>query len=85
MFPRGNGLGQLFSPMCEFVANRDLVNNPRTDWDVLPEMQVTLSKRQHVRGNVGVRVPVNNTQGRSTQVLLYVLWDWQEGSLLKGW
>ena len=85
MFPQGNGLGRLFSPMCEFLATRDLVNNARTDWDVLPEMQVTLSRRQHVRGNVGVRVPVNYTQGRSTQVLFYVLWDWQEGSLFKGW
>ena len=85
MFPQGNGLGRLFSPMCEFLADRDLVNHARTDWDVLPEMQVTLSKRQHVRGNVGVRVPVNNTQGRPTQVLFYILWDWQEGSLFKGW
>ena len=85
MFPQGNGLGRLWSPMVEFLADRDLVNNARTDWDVLPEMQVTLSKRQHVRGNVGVRFPVSNTQGRSTQVLFYVLWDWQEGSLLKGW
>ena len=85
MFPQGKGLGRLFSPMCEFLADRDLVNHTHTDWDVLPEMQVTLSKRQHVRGNVGVRVPVNYTQGRSTQVLFYVLWDWQEGSLLHGW
>jgi hypothetical protein len=28
---------------------------------------------------------VNNTVGRSPQVMFYVLWDWQEGSLLKGW
>lgn len=85
MFPQGNGLGRLWSPMVEILGSRDLVNNARTDWDVLPEMQVTLSKRQHVRGNVGVRVPANNTQGRPIQVLFYILWDWQEGSLLKGW
>ena len=85
MLPRGNGLGRLFSPMCEFLADRDLVDNAKTNWDVLPEMQVTLSKRQHVRANVGVRLPVNNTAGRSRQVLFYVLWDWQEGSLLHGW
>jgi hypothetical protein len=48
-------------------------------------MQVTLSKRQHIRGNVGVRVPVNNTSGRSTTVMFYVLWDWQEGAFWKGW
>ena len=85
MIPQGNGLGRIWSPMFEFLADRDLVNHAQTNWDVLPEMQVTLSKRQHIRGDIGVRVPVNHTQGRSTEVLFYVLWDWQEGSLLKGW
>jgi hypothetical protein len=85
MFPQDSGLGRLFSPMCEFLADRDLVNHARTDWDALPEMQVTLSRRQHIRANVGVRMPMNNTSGRPTQVLFYVLWDWQEGSLFHGW
>jgi hypothetical protein len=85
MFPQGNGLGRIFSPMLEFLADRDWVNNARTNWDLLPEMQVTLSKRQHVRADVGVRFPLNDTRGRATQVLFYVLWDWQEGSLLHGW
>jgi mono/diheme cytochrome c family protein len=85
MIPQGNGLGRIWSPMVEFLADRDLVNHATTDWDVLPEMQVTLSKRQHVRGDVGVRMPLNNTRGRPVQVLFYLLWDWQEGSLLKGW
>ncbi len=85
MIPQGGGLGRLWSPMFEILGSRDLVNHATTDWDVVPEMQVTLSKRQHVRGNVGVRVPVNNTRGRPVQVLFYILWDWQEGSLLKGW
>jgi hypothetical protein len=48
-------------------------------------MQVTLSKRQHVRANLGVRVPVSNTAGRPIQVMFYVLWDWQDGRLNKGW
>ena len=71
--------------MFEILGSRDLINDARTDWDVVPEMQVTLSKRQHVRGSVGVRTPVNNTAGRPVEVMFYVLWDWQEGSLLKGW
>jgi mono/diheme cytochrome c family protein len=85
MFGQGHGLGRLWSPMFEILGSRDLVNQAKTDWDVVPEMQVTLSKRQHVRGAIGVRTPVNNTAGRSPQVMFYVLWDWQEGSLLKGW
>ncbi len=85
MLPQGRGLGRLWSPMFEILGSRDLVNQAKTDWDLVPEMQVTLSKRQHVRAAVGVRTPVNNTVGRSPAVMFYVLWDWQEGSLLKGW
>jgi hypothetical protein len=38
-----------------------------------------------VRADVGVSMPVTNTAGRSTQVLFYVLWDWQDGKLTQGW
>jgi hypothetical protein len=48
-------------------------------------MEVTISKRQHIRADVGVRVPVSNTGGRQIQVLFYVLWDWQEGKFTEGW
>jgi len=85
MFPQGGGLGRLWSPMLEVLGARDLTDQAKTNWDLVPEMQVTLSKRQHVRGNVGVRVPVNNTYARPVEVQFYILWDWQEGSFLKGW
>jgi hypothetical protein len=71
--------------MFEFVAARDLVDNAKTNWDVLPQMQVTISKRQHVRANLGVRVPVNNTAGRPVQVVFYLLWDFFDGRLNEGW
>jgi hypothetical protein len=71
--------------MVEFLTTRDLVDGAKTDWDVLPEMQVTLSRRQHVRADVGVRAPVTNTTDRSPQVVFYVLWDWADGKLWKGW
>jgi hypothetical protein len=84
-FSPDHGLGRLWSPMVEFLAVRDLVDRTKTNWDVLPQMQVTISKRQHVRGNLGVRVPVNNTDGRHAQVMFYLLWDWQDGRLNEGW
>jgi hypothetical protein len=46
---------------------------------------VTLSKRQHVRANVGLQVPVTNRAGRPMQVVFYFLWDWFDGRLLEGW
>jgi len=84
-FAADHGLGRLWSPMVEFLAARDLVDNAKTNWDVLPQMQVTISRRQHVRGNLGVRVPVSNTAGRPVQLMLYLLWDWQDGRLSEGW
>ena len=79
------GLGRLWSPMVEFVGTRDLVSGARQDWDVIPEFQVTLSKRQHVRADLGVRIPATNTAGRQSQLEFYLLWDWQDGKLLEGW
>jgi mono/diheme cytochrome c family protein len=84
-FAPDHGLGRLWSPMMEFLADRDLVNRAKTNWDVLPQMQVTISRRQHIRADVGVRIPVNNTLGRNMQVVMYVLWDWQDGHLDEGW
>lgn len=84
-FAQNKGLGRLWSPMVEFLANRDLATGAKTDWNVLPEFQVTLSKRQHVRADIGVEIPTTNTAGRQIQVLFYVLWDWQDGKLTQGW
>jgi mono/diheme cytochrome c family protein len=84
-FAANHGLGRLWSPMFEFLAARNLVDNAKTDWDVLPQMQVTISKRQHIRANLGVRVPITKTTGRPVQVLFYLLWDWFDGRLNEGW
>jgi len=78
-------LGRLFSPMVEFLAVRDFKPGASTDWDVLPEMQITISRRQHVRTGFGVRQPLTNTNGRTPQVLFYLLWDRADGKLWEGW
>lgn len=84
-FRADRGLGRMWSPMLEFIANRDFVTGASTDIDLVPELQVTLSQRQHVRGLVGVKLPVTNRADRPKQVGFYVLWDWFDGSLFKGW
>jgi|1186.fasta_scaffold00511_7 mono/diheme cytochrome c family protein len=78
-------LGRLWSPMFEFTMNRDLTTGGRTDWDVVPQIQVTISRRQHIRGDLGLRIPVADTTGRQKQVVFYLLWDWQDGKLTEGW
>jgi Cytochrome C oxidase, cbb3-type, subunit III len=84
-FNQNAGAGRLWSPMMEFVADRDLQTGAKINCDLMPELQVTLSKRQHVRFNVGVRIPASNTAGRPVQLMFYLLWDRQDGGLLKGW
>jgi cbb3-type cytochrome c oxidase subunit III len=84
-FAANKGLGRLWSPMVEFAANRDLDTGAKTNWDVVPQMQVTISRRQHVRANVGFSKPVANTAGRPTQVIFYMLWDFADGRLTEGW
>lgn len=84
-FAKDGGFGRLWSPMVEFIANRDLVNAAKVDWDLLPQMQVTLSKRQHVRADLGLRIPVTDTHVRPIQVEFYLLWDWADGKLTGGW
>jgi mono/diheme cytochrome c family protein len=84
-FNQNHGLGRLWSPMVELLADRDLQTGTRTNFDVLPQFQVTLSKRQHVRFNLGLRIPAANTRGRQMQVVFYLLWDWFDGKLWEGW
>lgn len=80
-----DGLGRMWTPMAEFIADRDYETGASTNVDVVPQMQVTINRRQHIRGDLGVRIPVNNREGRSNSVGFYVLWDWFDGGLFSGW
>jgi hypothetical protein len=77
--------GRSWSPMVEWLAARDLEDQAAVQWDVVPQMQVTLNRRQHIMINVGVRIPISQRAGRSTQIMTYFLWDWFDGGLLDGW
>ena len=63
-FSSGMGLGRLWSPMLEVVANRDLQGGAVTDFDVIPQFEVTLSARQHVSANLAYRIALNDTAQR---------------------
>ncbi|MDB6090899.1 MAG: cytochrome c, class [Gammaproteobacteria bacterium] len=84
-FSGSQELGRLWSPMVEVVADRELRSGATTDWDVIPELQVTVNRRQHIRAALGYRIPINDTTGRPRQVMAYFLWDWFDGGLLEGW
>ena len=79
------GYGRLWSPMVEILAAKELVSGEKIVLDVVPQFQVTLNRRQHIRFNIGVRLPVNETSGRNPAVMVYLLWDWFDGAFFAGW
>jgi hypothetical protein len=74
-----------WSPMVELVGSRQLAAGERALWDAVPQLQVSLSKRQHVLLNVGVRVPLNQREERKATMITYLLWDWFDGGFFDGW
>jgi mono/diheme cytochrome c family protein len=84
-FSLDGGFGRRWTPMAEFIADRDLVSGARTNWDIVPEIQIPISKRMHILANIGVRLPLNNTADRPKQIMIYFLWDYVDGSLRRGW
>ncbi|HEY8549641.1 MAG TPA: c-type cytochrome [Vicinamibacterales bacterium] len=77
--------GRMWTPMLEILGARPLVSGASIEWDLLPGMQVTLNRRQHVRLAGGVRLPVTDADQRKRSVIVYLLWDWYEGGFLQGW
>jgi mono/diheme cytochrome c family protein len=77
------GFGRAWSPMAEVLVARSAGGS--TEWDVVPQVQVSLSKLQHILLDVGVRVPLNEREERKPQFLVYLLWDWFDGGLFQFW
>jgi hypothetical protein len=78
--------GRSWSPMVEVLGARELEEGKAIAWDLVPQLQVSLSKRQHVLLAAGVQIPLNETAARKPQVLFYLLWDWFDGELFgSGW
>jgi hypothetical protein len=84
-FAPDRGLGRLWSPMVELLADREIAAGERINWDIVPQLQVTLSQRQHIRANIGLRLPINDFGPRPAQVMFYLMWDWFDGGLRDGW
>ncbi len=77
------GFGRAWSPQVEVLFARPFGGG--AEWDVVPQMQVTLSKIQHVSVAGGVRIPVNRRDERGAAVVTYLLWDWFDGPFTRFW
>ena len=82
-FAQDQSFGRAWSPMVEILIARPA--GGATEWDVVPQMQVSLSRLQHVLLSVGVRVPLTERQERGPELLTYLLWDWFDGGLFRFW
>ncbi|MCA1801538.1 MAG: c-type cytochrome [Rhodothermaceae bacterium] len=79
-----NPWGRTWSPMVEILGSKELESGTAVHWDLVPQMQITLNKRQHIMLNVGYRIPVDDA-GRDSQFMIYILWDWFDGGFFEGW
>ena len=77
--------GRMWSPILEVLGARELGSGHSNEWDVVPQVQVSLSTRHHIRLNVGLRLPVTEAGPRPAKLVTYLLWDWFDGGLLAGW
>ena len=82
-FARDQGFGRAWTPMMEVLTA--MPDGAATEWDVVPQVQISLSKLQHILLSVGVRVPLNEREERKPEVLTYFLWDWFDGGLFQFW
>jgi hypothetical protein len=77
--------GRSWSPMVEVLAAYPLESGAAVEWSVVPELHLTLSKRQHVMVNLGAEIPVTEFDERPVTVAASLLWDWYDGGLTEGW
>jgi mono/diheme cytochrome c family protein len=84
-FAEDGGFGRAYTPAVELIAAREFASGAETEWDVVPQIQVSLSRLQHVLVSAGARIPLDDTHNRDTQFLIYFIWDWYDGGLFEGW
>jgi mono/diheme cytochrome c family protein len=77
------GFGRAWSPQVEVLFAKPF--GAGAEWDVVPQMQVTLSKIQHVSVAGGVRIPLTRRNTRGAAVVTYLLWDWFDGPFTSFW
>ncbi|HEY3043974.1 MAG TPA: cytochrome c [Vicinamibacterales bacterium] len=80
-----NRWGRVWVPMVEVLGAKELDTAAVAEWDLVPQMQVTLSVFQHIKASVGVRIPMNERETRRKSAMAYLLWDWGDGGFFELW
>jgi hypothetical protein len=77
--------GRTWTPMLEVIGIIDFGSTTKVNLDIVPQIQISLNRRQHLSMNVGVWIPATRNDTRATRVGAYLLWDWFDGGLFEGW
>lgn len=85
-FAEDNGWGRSWSPQIELLTAQEFAPGAKLQWDIVPELQISLSRRQHILLSIGERFPLNDRGGdRQPQFVFYLIWDWYDAGFLDGW
>lgn len=77
------GFGRTWSPQLELLLAKPFDGG--AEWDLVPQLQVSLSKLQHVMVAGAVRIPLTQRDERGVAVMSYLLWDWFDGPFTSFW
>jgi len=77
--------GRAWSPMLEVLGSLAVEEPSAVHWDLAPQLQVSLSTRQHIALGLATRIPVEPGNDRAIGVWAYLLWEWFDGGLGEGW
>jgi mono/diheme cytochrome c family protein len=77
--------GHSWAPMVEILGSKNIETGNDAEWDIVPELQIALNRRQHIRLAIGVRIPLNHTDERNPIYGIYLLWDTFDGGFFEGW
>ena len=85
-FAEDEGWGRSWSPQIELLTTQAFAPGEKLQWDIVPQIQVSLSSRQHILASIGERIPLNNRGGdRQPRFMFYLIWDWYDAGLFEGW
>ncbi len=72
-----------FAPMVE--AGWDWARGSRGILSLYPQTWIRLSRLGHVAGSVGAGIPVNGPERGRVTLTAFLLWDFGDAPLLRGW
>ncbi|MFO1247347.1 MAG: cytochrome c [Alphaproteobacteria bacterium] len=85
-FAQDEGWGRSWSPQVELLTTQAFAPGEKLQWDIVPQLQVSLSSRQHILASFGGRFPLNDRGGdRQPQFVFYLIWDWYDAGLFQAW